>query len=222
MSGANAVGEIADLVLRNCKEGDGRIRAEDAISTAAAITGEACLTICGELNPDEHDLVPGQPFVSDAVDQVLGKDGTSWDSFIQKSPLGILQAAVPIIGFSAGDIPKLEPIFQNCASSIGKSGQSKGSVPLTVPEENRPRVMPLLAAFQLRSKLNGLYESRGTSPEDRPLVCTGALAQILGMTRNALAPRIALMLAYETLVGMSKTVPMAARQPSSAVKHPNS
>jgi hypothetical protein len=222
MSGANAVGEIADLVLRNCKEGDGRIRAEDAISTAAAIVGEACLTACGELSPDEHDLVPGQPIASDAVNRVLGIDGTGWDSSIQKSPLGILQAAAPMIGFSASDIPKLEPIFQNFASSIGRSPQSKGSVPLTVPEENRPRVMPLRAAFELRSKLNNLYQARGTSSEDRPLVCTGALAQILGMTRNALAPRIALTLAYETLIGMAKTVPMAAKHLSGAVKQPHS
>jgi hypothetical protein len=71
--------------------------------------------------------------------------------------------------------------------------------------------MPLRAAFELRGKVRELYELKQITGADRPLVCTAALAQILGMTRNTLAPRIALSLAYETLVGMSKTCPMSAK-----------
>jgi hypothetical protein len=43
MSSEKIIIEIADLVVEYCREPDGRTRAEDAISAAAAVAGEACI-----------------------------------------------------------------------------------------------------------------------------------------------------------------------------------
>jgi hypothetical protein len=210
VSVGNAVAEMADLAIRYCRESDGRVRAEDAVSAAAAAAGEACWAAGTSFDPDEHAFVPGQAIFSDNVNRVLFGENTDWTSFDPKSAFGILQVSLPNIGFQSGDIPELEPIVRNFAASVGDPA-NWGWAPLTVPQANRPRVMPLRVAFEFRSKVRQLCNLRGVSAEDRALVCVGALARVLGMTANVLAPRVALLLAFETLVGMSKIAPMTAK-----------
>jgi hypothetical protein len=78
LSGEKVIIEIADLVVEYCREPDGRTRAEDAISAAAAGAGEACIAAAGEFDPAVHDFTPGQAFVSDKVNRILVGDGDRW------------------------------------------------------------------------------------------------------------------------------------------------
>ena len=215
MSVGEVVAELADSVVRHCLEPDGRVRAEDATSAAAAAAGEACWVAGTNFDANEHTFIPGQVILSDNVNRVLTGDNPTWSSFNRSSALGILQASLPKLGFQPGDIPELEPIVRNFAASVGDP-RNWGWVPLTGPQASRPRVMPLRAAFELRSTVLELFNLHGIDTADRPLVCAGALARVLGMTKGVLAPPVALLLAYETLIGMSKTAPMTAKHLMSA------
>jgi hypothetical protein len=212
MSSGGIVVEVAERVLDYCREPDGKIRVEDAISAAAAVAGEVCLSCGVGFDPEKHDWVPGQGVFSDQVNRILIGDTASLETFSPKSVFGVLQASLPLFGATSEDMPALEPILHRFTASVGKiDTDSWGWVPLTVPQENRPRVMPLRVAFELRKNIRGIFDLRGIVAQDRPLVCAGALGRVLYLTRDVLKPRVALLLASETLIGMSKTAPITAK-----------
>jgi hypothetical protein len=84
----------------------------------------------------------------------------------------------------------------------------------TVPEANKPRVLPLRAAFELRRVVEQAQDLLGMPPGQRHVLCVHALATALRETRQAIDPEIAIALSMEVLFAVSKTVPV----PRSAIR----
>ena len=223
MSGEKVIIEIADLVVEYCREADGRTRAEDAISAAAAGAGEACIAAAGEFDPAVHDFTPGQAFVSDKVNRILVGDGDRWGNLPSHTALGNLQKTLLALGYSLDDAPQLTEIFRKHAASLGKHADGWGWVWvwLSAAPKNRPRIMPLRVAYELRDHVNELYARNGISQADRPLFFTAAMVKVLVMTREVLTAKIALALAGETLIGMSKMFPMTTEHLNSVSSQSN-
>jgi hypothetical protein len=81
-------------------------------------------------------------------------------------------------------------------------------VTTSVPEENRPTILPLKAAFDLREAVESAQSALDLPVEWRHVPCANALAFALGQTRSAIDPAIAVRLSLEVLFAMAKMVPM--------------
>jgi hypothetical protein len=187
---------------------DGRIRAEDIIAAAASITGELCIEAAGDFNPRKHKFEPGSRVFSDKVNELFSGNpaNVGIEAVPPESIVGILRDRVLAAGYTKSDLPSLRSIFEHFAANVGKPSDW-GKVPLSVPEGNRPRVLPLQVAYETRSTVDRLFQPLPNSQERlRAAVLT--LSQVLIAVQQAIDKRIALLLALETVNGMAKTAPM--------------
>ena len=187
---------------------DGRIRAEDLITAAASITAELCIGAAGDFNPRKHQLVPGSRVFSEKVNELFC--GNSADPIIAAIPaesiVGTLRDQVLPSGFSESDFPSLKAIFEHFAANIGKPSDW-GKVPLSVPEGNRPFVLPLRVAYETRSAVDQTFQALN-SPEQKLRAAVLTLAKVLIAVQQAIDRKVALLLAFEVVNGMAKTAPM--------------
>ncbi len=190
---------IRDAALHSVQAADRGVRVEDYLTTLAAATGEAALAATG-FPVDAHDLPPGSPVFVEAVNGVLTGDPLP--------PHGVAPPGTVWSVLQAARLPLPDPgeLYAQHAAGVGSAGW--GFVATSVPEANRPRVMALRAAYELRATVLEVERSAGATPAQRHLVTATALTQAVAQTAQAIAVPVGVRLACEVLVAMAKTAPM--------------
>jgi hypothetical protein len=181
--------------LKSAVTQGGRIRVGDLISASAAVIGEAAIAAAGDLDPRRHGHVPGTRVFSTNVNRLICGD-QKFDEAPAQSIIGTLREKLTSCGFGGADFPVLNDVFKYFAANIGKEADW-GKVPLSVPQEHHPFLLPLQCLAAL-----------GADPSQRLRATTLALAKALCETRTILNRTIATTLAIETINGMAKTAPM--------------
>lgn len=187
---------------------DGRVRAEDLITTAASIAGESCIAVAGNFNPRKHEFVPGSRVFSDKVNELFSGDmpDATINALPANSVVGILRDKLTAAGYDKSDFPSLKMIFEHFAANIGQQSDW-GKVPLSVPEQNHPFVLPLRVAYETRPLVDQILAPLSSS-EERLRASVVALAESLVAVRQVLDNKVAILLALQTVNGMAKTAPM--------------
>lgn len=222
---------LHDAIIDRLASPDGRVRAEDAIAWAAALCGESCIDATGEidvrtltiLDPTKlfmaerqrtlPTIYPGQYVFSAAVNAFLSGDVAELDAMPSKCVFGVLRDQLRGTCYARADFPEVAKVFSRLARSIEPANPVMwGRVPLSVPEENRPSIMPLQAAYELRGQVEALAARMRTgTPDDRfarLALCAYTLAKVLESVRDAIDAKVALALAFEITNGMAKMAPV--------------
>ena len=209
---------LVDWVMTTLKDERG-VRAEDAVTVAATIVGERCIDLAGEFAMRDHDLGPGARTFSPRINEILCGDSaqSGWNEIPDVSVFGILRNGLDGGKYRDDDYPSLKDIFELYAAHVGEE-KYWGKVPLSVPEDHQPFVLPLQIGFESRDFVdNILHEAKG----DKRVcltIATRSLADILNMVAGTLDPKTALTLALETVNGMAKTAPMTKAAMAQAQK----
>lgn len=198
---------LYEILAQGLKK-DGRIRAEDLITAAASIVAELCIEAAGEIDPRKHQFVPGSRVFSDRVNELFC--GKSAEQTIVTAPaesiVGLLRDNVVPAGYNESDFPSLKAVFEHFAANIGNKADW-GTVPLSVPEENKPFVLPLRLAYETRSTVDKAFRGLN-NPQQKLRAAVLTLAKVLVAVQNVINRKIALLLAFEIVSGMAKTAPM--------------
>ena len=201
---AHALYEALTKVLTK----NGRIHVEDLISAAAAIVGEVCISASGDFNSLNHEFVPGQRVFSTNANDLISGDKQDAAESPADSIVGILYNKLLHCGFSKTDFPALKEIFACFAAKVGKP-EDWVKVPLSISKDYHPLIMPLRAAYEMRSTVDKLFAPLGDNRQQRLHAATLTLVEALCKTRDVLDRKIAITLALETVNGMAKTAPMS-------------
>jgi hypothetical protein len=193
-------------VMKGAVTQGGRIRVEDLISATASIVGEAAIAEAGDLDPRQHTHAPGTRVFSTNVNRLICDD-KNFDEAPPESIVGTLRETLRGCGFTGADFPVLSDVFKHFAANIGKT-EDWGKVPLSVPQQHQPFLLPIRVAYETRAAVDHSLESLGDNHSLRLRAATLALAKALCETRDVLSRIIATTLAIETVNGMSKTAPM--------------
>jgi hypothetical protein len=165
-----------------------------------------CIEKAGEFNPRKHQFVPGSRVFSEGVNQIFSGNSAKLETAPADSIVGLLRDRLLPAGYSSADFPPLEGIFKGFAGGIGNKSEW-GKVPLSVPDGNKPFVLPLQVAYETRPLVDRIFQPL---PSRRQRLHAGVLtlARALIAVQQAIDKRIALALALETVNGMAKTAPM--------------
>jgi hypothetical protein len=204
---ARAVKALVELLERRLTDPDGRIRVEDLLSAAAAVTGQACIAASGEFDPERHDFVPGQAVLSERINGVICSDVGRWEAVsVTDSVFGIVYDQAQTMGYAAAEFPAVSDVLQLYVSQIGHAAW--GSAPLSVDPSNRPRRLPLQAGYELSGDMRAYYAAQQVPLAGRPLICALALSVILSHVKAAIDHGVALRIVLETVNAMAKMAPM--------------
>src|SRR5262245_58406039 len=141
---------LVKLLLDRLAAPDGRIHAEDAISAAACVVAERCISAAGELDPSNHQLAPGSRVFSERLNELISGNQPTVDSAHSASVVGVLRDRLVAVGYRRDEFPDLKRVFEEFAARIGNADEW-GWAPLSVPTDNRPHLMPLMVAFETRA-----------------------------------------------------------------------
>ena len=202
-----AAAALTEAALARVGDPQGRVRVEDYLATLAAATGEAALLASGVIDIETTTLVPGAPLFGDPINAVLSGDSLLLDALPPRSVAGLLVAELVPAVVSLDDFGSLERVYQHVAASVGNANW--GDVATTVPEADRPRILPIREAFEMRDAVDAAQRGAGLATAQRHVPCTLALAAALGQVRGAIDLRVALTLSLEVTFGMAKMVPMS-------------
>ncbi len=187
---------------------DGRIRAEDLISAAACVVAELCIEATGDFNPRKHQFIPGSRVFSTKVNEIFCGDVQDLEKVPADTVVGTLKDHLLGKGYNDADFPPLGRIFSFYAANIGQA-TDWGKVPLSIPRENWPSVLPLRVAYEARPAVDRVLKPI-ESPNARLRASVIALVEALIAVRDVIDKKIVLSLALETIHGMAKTAPMTA------------
>jgi hypothetical protein len=201
----SAADAVYALVRKAVKRG-GRVRVEDLLSASASVVGEACIAAAGDFDPRRHEHIPGSHIFSDRANALFCGD-KPWEDAPPESIAGTLRESLTAAGFTRKDFPVLEEVIGFFVANIGKE-EDWGRVPLSVPEDHRPYIMPLQIAYETREAVDKALSPLGDDAMARLMACTQALAKALMQTKDVLSRLVATTLALETVNGMAKTAPM--------------
>jgi len=185
------------------------IRVEDAICTMATIVGEQCIACANEFSINEHDFEPGASVFSERVNELLiGPVAVkNWNEVPAESVFGTIRAKTKAV-FTTDDFPNVIAIFENHAQNLGKA--EWGSVALSIPAANKPSVLPIRVGYETRSFIQNKINL--WSSEKHLQIATDAMVQVLIDTKAAIAGSTALLIALETINGMSKMATMTDKK----------
>jgi hypothetical protein len=204
----------------------GRYRSEEVISAIAAFAGECQMRRAGEVDFSTAKFTPGQAVFSARINNLLSGDQTGWASVPASSAFGSIFQILTHLSthpWSPSLFPNPADIYSTYAAAAG-TARKWGFAPLSVPQQNHPRIPPLRAAFDLR---NAVYKS---GPHPQPSANELAAAAVMSLikalikVRGSIDDTVVLTLAFETLNALAKTAPVlethitefAARQPGRA------
>lgn len=202
--------ELVQLVTRVLQDKDGRVRAEDAISAAATIVAERCIDTAGDFSLRDHDMPPGQRAFSTKANELICGDAETLDQVPSDSIVGWLRARLNQQAYADADFPLLADVFKYFAARIGEP-KDWGKIPLSVPEDHFPFVLPLQIGYDTRSLADQILEPIRDDKRRCLRIATESLADFLNMVASVINPRVALLLAIETINGMAKTAPMTMK-----------
>jgi hypothetical protein len=196
---------------------DGRIRAEDLITAAVSVTAELCIEAAGDFNPRKHRFIPGSRVFSDKVNQLLSGDSAEEiDAVPAQSVIGMLRDQLLIAGYSRSDFPSIRAMLKHFAANVAQASDW-GKLPWSVPEANKPFILPLRVAYEARPTVDHVFRAL-TSSQQKLRAGVFTLAKVLIEVRNVIDRKTALVLALETVNGMAKTAPMTDEAMASAKK----
>ena len=197
---------LFEFLLRQLQERDGRIRAEDVLSAAAAIVAMRCIEAAGDFDPRNHQFTPGERVFSDRVNELFCGERSLAET-PPETIVGILRGRLVGKGYSLEDFPDLTAVFEGFAARIGDPADW-GRTPLSVPEDNRPDILPMQIEYETRTAVDRLFAPLGGDRMRCLTAATLALAEALIAVEDVIDHRVALLLALETVNGMAKTAPM--------------
>lgn len=200
---------LVQYVIKSLTDKNGRVRAEDSICLAATIVGERCIDAAGDFQLRSHNMVPGSRVFSNKANTWINGDlpSTEWNKFPRESILGCLRSKLDPKMYGADNLPDVVEVFKGFAAGIGKK-TDWGKVPLSVPKDNQPFVMPLQVGYESRAFVDGLFAPISGDKPRCLRIATEALGELLNLTSKAFSPKTALLLAIEMINGMAKTAPM--------------
>jgi hypothetical protein len=111
---------------------------------------------------------------------------------------------MPLIAFGS-----LSDLYRSVVAGVGSTPW--GAVPLSVPEENLPTVLPLQVAFELRPIVEAASGEIRLPQSRRHLPCAIGLADTLKQVQQAIDSGVAVRLALEVVFGTAKMAPMSRR-----------
>lgn len=191
---ARAARTLLQTLIDALKDPQGRVRAEELISAAAAIAGERTIAAAGEFDPRNHDFTPGSRVFSDRVNELFSGE-----------IVGMIRDGVVGRGYTLAEFPPLEDVIRHFAANVGDPA-GWGRVPLSVAKENQPDLMPLRAAYETRAAVDKIAGNADAAGALR--IAVRAVAEALVAVKDAIDHRTALSIALETINGMAKTAPM--------------
>jgi hypothetical protein len=201
---------LVDYILKALTDKDGRIRAEDAISAAATVVAERCIDAAGNFDLRNHNFHPGSRVFSETANALFSGDTDNLDAVPATSIIGMLRSKLDAETYTKETFPPLSSVFKGFAAQAGDS-KAWGKVPLSVPEENQPFMLPLKVGYETRARVDEILKPIRSNKPLCLQVATEALAAILNMISNVMNPSVALTIALETINGMMKTAPMTAK-----------
>ena len=204
------VQSLVGAAFNRVKDRSGRVRSEELLSALAAVTGELVLRAAGVFDVYSHDFAPGRRVLSTATNQILFNDTADWAGVERTSTFGAIRSVVAGSDprcWGASCFPDIAAVLRLFAETQ-PTRESWGWVPLSAAPEHRPRLQPLMAAYELRPVVFETPLLRDADPKH--VITIGALATIkaLLLTKGSIAPEVALSIVFETINGMSKTAPM--------------
>ena len=202
-----ATSALADGALAYVRDDAGRVRVEDYLTVLGAVTGEASLLAAGLFEVEQTSMAPGSPVFGDAINVVLSGDAIELSDAPPDSVVGLLISSLVPRVLSLEDLPTLRSLYEHVAKNVGSAPW--GEVATSVPDANKPTVVPLRAAFEMRPLVDAACERAKVQTSRRHIPCALALAKALEQTRQAIDPKVAARLALEITFGMAKTVPMS-------------
>jgi len=202
---------LVNLVMAALTDKKKRIRSEDAITLISTIVAERCIDLAGQYPLRDHEHVPGSRVFSEEINGILYGESAEGglDSYPSDSVVGMLRDQLTPGTYQMADFPPVKMVLENFAAGIGKA-EDWGTVPLTVPLENRPTLVPLKFGYATRPQVDGILNPLKVKKEALR-VSVMALSELLKMVRGAIDPKVALLLSLEILNGMAKTAPMTER-----------
>lgn len=186
------------------------MRVEDYVTALAAVTGEAALVASGVIDIEATDIAPGAAVFGDTINEVLSGDSTDLAQVPADTVVGILVAELVPDTVSLDAFGSLERLYRHVAQNVGGSTEW-GNVATSVPQENRPTVLPIRMAFELRAAVDAAVVQSGLPSGQRHVPCALALALGLTQVKGAIDMQIGLTLALEVVFGMAKVAPMSRR-----------
>ena len=196
-------------------------REAETIAVMAAIVGERSQEVAAEFPVRKHAFVPGQRVFSDRINVLLAGDGRTLDlkAIPADTVYGQIRDQVDGARFSEERFPQLVDVFKGFAGRVGKP-EDWGKVPLSLPPDEWPRLLPLRASFDTRNGIDAVLKSGGNDKKRALRVCTLALTMLLNESGDKVEPRGELALVLETINGMAKTAPMikAVAAPTEAMR----
>lgn len=147
---------------------------------------------------------PGQIVYSPLVSHVLFGDTESPADWPDTSVWGLFRDLLPEVGLQAGLIPPVAELARQAAAQA-----YAGPWPyLSVPEANWPQIEPARAAARFRPDFRRIAGAHSLSRPLRMGCATLVCARLVGVTREALDPRIGVRLALEVVLGSAKMRPL--------------
>ncbi|MEI6082899.1 MAG: hypothetical protein WCS70_01210 [Verrucomicrobiota bacterium] len=204
--------KLVDLILGILRDQNGRIRVEDAISAAATIVAERCIDAAGDFPLRDHELAPGSRVFSTKVNELICGDvsDVSVEQVPTNSIVGVLRGRLDARVYTDEDFPVLSQVFKQYAARVGNPADW-GKVPLSVDKDHFPFIPPLRVGYETRVRVDEILSPIREDKTRCLRVATESLAEILKMVASAIDHKLALVLAIETLNGMSKTAPMTVK-----------
>ena len=198
---------LAAVVVEYVQEESGSVRVEDYVAVLATLTGEAALVAADLYDIETSTITPGSAVFGDAINRILSGDQADVAKCPADSVVGILvselvPATVPLDLFEP-----LDRYYAWVAESVGKA--EWGNVTTSVAESNKPQIMPLRAAFELRGAVDVAQSKAGLNRSLRHVVCAVALADCLKQVKAACDMSMAVTLAMEVAFGTAKMAPMS-------------
>jgi len=199
--------QLAKVALGYVQEESGTVRVEDYVTVLATLTGEAALLAADLYDIETSTITPGAPVFGDAINCNLSGDQSDLAKCPADSVVGILvselvPATVPLDLFRP-----LDGLYAWVAASVGKAAW--GNVTTSVAASNKPHVMPLRLAYELRGAVDAAQSKAGLARDLRHVVCAVALADCLKQVKPACDMSMAVTLAMEVAFGTAKMAPMS-------------
>jgi len=200
---------LVQYVVKSLTDKSGRIRAEDSICLAATIVGERCIDAAGDFPLRKHSFVPGSRVFSEKVNCLINGDlpASEWSAYPKDSILASLRSRLDPRIYTRATLPVVSELMKGYAAGIGVAADW-GKVPLSVPKDNQPFVLPLQVGYNSRAFVDNLFSSISHDKLRCLRISAEALGDLLNLTAKVFDPTIALRLAVEIINGMSKTAPM--------------
>jgi hypothetical protein len=189
------------------QEKSGAVRVEDYVTVLATLTGEAALVAADLYDIETSTITPGAAVFGDAINRILSGDQSDVAECPADSVVGILvselvPATVPLHMFRP-----LDGFYARVAASVGKAPW--GTLTTSVAASNKPHVVPLRVAYELRGAVDAAQSKAGLAPRLRHVVCAVALADCLNQVKPACDVSMAVTLAMEVAFGAAKMAPMS-------------